>query len=121
MTSWSISGEGVVSVLTSVQPYAESLGTAFQNVGTAVGAAATATASGAMGMALQNYFDYRGSTRIQNINTRIGAAVDGVVKATEAYIAGDLEMAAQSQSAAYALVHPPLPPAVGPGGAAVAV
>ena len=41
------------------------------------------------------------------MNARIGAAASGVVKATEAYVAGDLEMAANAQSASVAAVYPP--------------
>jgi hypothetical protein len=45
------------------------------------------------------------------MNALIGAAATGVVTATEAYVKGDLEMAANAQSASVAAIYPPSLPA----------
>lgn len=113
MTSWSIQPSGVVAVLTDVNTYAEALGEALNSLGPAMEAAVTATQSAAIGEAVQSYFTVEESPRIQGMSTRIGAAASGVVTATEAYVAGDLEMAANAQSASVAAVYPAhLPPGV---------
>ena len=113
MTHWSIQPSGVVSVLTDVNTYATALGEALNGLSPAMEGAVTATNSGAISEAIQSYFTLEEGPRIQGINARIGAAASGVVKATEAYVAGDLEMAANAQAASVAAVHPAhLPPGV---------
>ncbi|MFH8251276.1 DUF6507 family protein [Microbacterium sp. B2969] len=113
MTSWSIQPSGVVAVLTDVNTYATALGEALNGLSPALEGAVVATQSGAISEAIQSYFTLEEGPRIQGMNTRIGAAASGVVTATEAYVAGDLEMAANAQSASVAAVYPPhLPPGV---------
>ncbi|MEZ3161997.1 DUF6507 family protein [Microbacterium sp. BWT-B31] len=113
MTSWSIQPSGVVAVLTDVNTYAVALGEALNGLSPALEGAVVATQSAAISDAVQAYFTQKEGPRIQGMNTRIGAAASGVVKATEAYVAGDLEMAANAQSASVATVYPPdLPPGV---------
>jgi len=113
MTHWSIQPSGVVAVLTDVNTYAVALGEALNGLAPAMEGAVTATQSGAISEAVQAYFTQEEGPRIEGMNTRIGAAASGVVKATEAYVAGDLEMAANAQSASVAAVHPThLPPGV---------
>jgi hypothetical protein len=113
MTHWSIQPAGVVAVLTDVNTYAVALGEALTGLAPAMEGAVTATQSGAISEAVQAYFTQEEGPRIEGMNTRIGAAASGVVKATEAYVAGDLEMAANAQSASVAAVHPThLPPGV---------
>lgn len=103
----------MVTVLTDVNTHAEALGEALNSLGPAMEAAVTATQSPAIGDAVQSYFTVEEGPRIEGMNTRIGAAASGVVTATEAYIAGDLEMAANAQSASVAAVYPAdLPPGV---------
>lgn len=111
MTSWSIQPSGVAGVLTEVNTYAEGLGTALGKVSDALGPAVEATGpSPAIGGALQEYFDLSEGPRIQAMSARIQAAASGVVAATEAYVAGDLEMAASAQRASVVAVHSPIPP-----------
>lgn len=113
MTHWSIQPSGVVAVLTDVNTYATALGEALNGLSPAMEGAVVATQSGAISEAIQSYFTLEEGPRLQGINTRIGAAASGVVKATEAYVAGDLEMAANAQSASVAAVYPThLPPGV---------
>ena len=113
MTHWSIQPSGVVAVLADVNTYAVALGEALDSLAPAMEGAVTATQSGAISEAVQAYFTQEEGPRIEGMNARIGAAASGVVKATEAYVAGDLEMAANAQSASVAAVHPAhLPPGV---------
>jgi len=107
MTHWSIQPSGVVAVLTDVNTYATALGEALNGLSPAMEGAVVATQSGAISEAVQAYFTQEEGPRIQAMNARIGAAASGVVKATEAYVQGDLEMAANAQSASVAAVYPP--------------
>lgn len=113
MTSWSIQPEGVVAVLQNVNTDAEALGEALNGLNPALEGAVVATQSGAISEAVQSYFTVEEGPRIQGMSNRISASASGVVSATEAYIAGDLEMAANAQASAHATVYPPaLPPGV---------
>ncbi|GAA1923526.1 hypothetical protein GCM10009775_14860 [Microbacterium aoyamense] len=107
MTNWSIQPSGVVAVLTDVNTYAEALGTSLAGLGPAMEGAVTATQSGAIAEAIQSYFTIEEGPRIEGMNARISASASGVVTATEAYVTGDLEMAANAQSASVAAVYPP--------------
>lgn len=107
MTNWSIQPSGVVGVLRAIDPHAEALGTALAGLGPAMEAAVMATQSPAISDAVQNYFANLEAPRIEAMNARISASASGVVTATEAYVAGDLEMAANAQSASVAAVLPP--------------
>lgn len=113
MSTWSIRPAGVAEVLKAVNTPAEALGTALESLLPAMEGAVTATYSAAIGDAVQSYLTLADGPRIEGMNARIGAAATGVVTATEAYVAGDLEMAANAQSASVAAIHPPaLPPGV---------
>ncbi|MGP3533808.1 DUF6507 family protein [Microbacterium sp. RD1] len=107
MTSWSIQPSGVVAVLQDVNVDAEALGTALNGLTPALEGGVTATQSAAIADAVQSYFQQLEGPRIQGMSTRIGAAASGVVEATQAYVNGDLEMAANAQTAAHATVFPP--------------
>ena len=110
MTSWRIEPSGVVAVLTDVNVDAEALGTALNSLSPALEGAVTATQSGAISEAVQAYFQQEEAPRIQGMSARIGAAAQGVVSATEAYVTGDMEMASNAQTAAVAAVDPPALP-----------
>lgn len=107
--TWDISASGVVAVLTEVNVPAEALGTSLAGLETAVSGAVTATQSGAISEAIQNYFQLEEGPRITGMNTRIGAAANGVVTATQAYVDGDTTMAQGYQQAAIEQVYPPTP------------
>lgn len=110
MTSWSIEPSGVVAVLHDVNSDAEALGEALNGLSPALEGAVTATQSAAIADAVQSYFTIQEGPRIEGMSARIGAAASGVVTATEAYVAGDLEMAANAQTAAYSAIYPPALP-----------
>ncbi|MET0735632.1 MAG: DUF6507 family protein [Microbacterium sp.] len=107
MTNWSIQPSGVVAVLTDVNTYAEALGESLASLGPAMEGAVTAAYSAAIADAVQSYFTQEEGPRIEGMNARISAAASGVVTATEAYVNGDLEMAANAQAASVAAIHPP--------------
>ncbi|MEZ3162014.1 DUF6507 family protein [Microbacterium sp. BWT-B31] len=107
MTGWSIDPTGVAGVLTEVNTYATALGESLTGLGPALEGAVTAAQSAAIAEAIQAYFEQEEGPRIQGMNARISAAASGAVTATQAYIAGDLEMAANAQSAAVAAISPP--------------
>ena len=62
--------------------------------------------SGAISEAVQAYSQQE-EPRIQGMSDRIVAATQGVANATEAYVAGDTEMALNAQTAAVSAVYPP--------------
>ncbi|MBD3942206.1 hypothetical protein IF188_10915 [Microbacterium sp. NEAU-LLC] len=109
MTSWSIDPTGVARVLTDVSPYSEALGASLNSLSGVISAAVNATQSPAISEAVSGYFEVLEGPRIQSMSTRIQSAVGGVLSATEAYIQGDLEMAATQQQANIAAVYPSMP------------
>lgn len=109
MTAWSIDPTGVARVLTDVNPYSEALGTSLEGLTTAVTGAVTATQSPAISDAISAYFETLEGPRIQAMSTRIQSSAGGVLSATEAYLQGDLEMAATHQQAGVAAVYPSPP------------
>jgi isopentenyl diphosphate isomerase/L-lactate dehydrogenase-like FMN-dependent dehydrogenase len=106
MTSWSVQPSGVVAVLKDVDTSSTGLGEALNALSPALQAAVTATQSPAISDAVQAYFEQEEAPRIQAMSARIAAAASGVVTATEAYVNGDLQMAANAQSASVAAVYP---------------
>lgn len=106
MSGWSIDPTGVAGVLKDVSTHAEALGDTLKGLQDAVTAAVTATASGAVGEAMQGYFGMEGP-RIEGMNTRITASCNGVVNAAQAYVKGDEEMAARAQQESINTVYPP--------------
>lgn len=109
MSSWDISASGVVAVLEDVNVPAEALGESLTGLTDTVAAAVAATQSAAISEAIQAYFETEEGPRISGMSTRIGAATNGVVNATTAYVEGDQEMAAAHQQAAINQVYPPEP------------
>ncbi|GAA3638913.1 hypothetical protein GCM10022200_22870 [Microbacterium awajiense] len=113
MSRWSIDPTGVAGVLEDVNVPATALGEALNTLVPALQAGVTATSSAAISQAVQEYFEGEEGPRIEAMSERIAAASSGVVAATQAYVAGDLEMAATAQSASIdAFRTAPLPPGV---------
>ncbi|MEZ3162254.1 DUF6507 family protein [Microbacterium sp. BWT-B31] len=110
MTGWRIDPTGVKDVLTKVNKHAKALGKSLTSLGPALEGGVTAAQSPAIAEAIQAYFEQEEGPRIQGMNARISAAASGAVAATQAYIASDLEMAANAQSSAVAAISPPQPP-----------
>lgn len=101
MTSWQIEPQGVLAVLTSVQGASTELGAAFQGIATAqtelnsgVGEILSSAAAAAIGLIESQQGTLAG------IVSRIEACGLGAGAAASAYVAGDEEMAARTQTAA---------------------
>lgn len=117
MTSWSIQPDGVRTVLVSVQGDAENLGTAFGGIVGAqdelnAGSGATGAANAAancqvaadailapVAVAVMDLINSQ-EALVTAISARIQACGLGAGEATMAYLRGDEEMAASTQSAA---------------------
>ena len=110
MTSYRIDPAGVEQVLRSTQTEAGEFETILEPLGGWVDFAATGTGnSGAIVPALQSFFEVQ-SRGLQAMGTRIGAALQGAVQATTAYVEGDLEMVQTYQSNAAVLAAGPTAP-----------
>ncbi|WP_111719447.1 DUF6507 family protein [Homoserinimonas sp. OAct 916] len=106
MAGWKIQPQGVLDVLTSVNTKAEAMGAALEPLSDAMTAAVTATNSPAIGDAVQGYFSEVASPQLEGVSARISASITGASGATEAYVQGDLEMAATAQREQIILVSP---------------
>jgi len=110
MSRYRIDPGGVEKVLKATQTEAGEFGTILEPLQGWVEFAATGTGGSAIVPALQSFFQVQ-SEGLTAIGTRISAALTGAVKATNAYIAGDLEMVQTYQAnAAAAAVAVPAPP-----------
>ena len=101
MTSWQIEPQGVLAVLTSVQGESTELGTAFTGIiaaqtetNSGVGAILSSAAAAAIGLIESQ------QGVVVGIVSRIEACGLGAGAAATAYVAGDEEMAARTQTAA---------------------
>lgn len=100
MSGWKITPEGVESVLLKVGTVAGTLSTAANGLPASAESALAGTAQcPIIGDALMGFFEHHGPT-LQAIGDRINSSVTGAVGATEAYLLGDEEMAAEQQAAA---------------------
>ena len=107
MSRYDIDPAGVERVLRSTQSEAGEFETILEPLQGWVEFAATGTGnSGAIVPALQSFFQVQ-STGLEAMGRRIGAAIQGTVDATKAYVEGDLEMVQTYQSNASALAQWP--------------
>lgn len=108
MSSYRINPAGVDSVLKTTQSDAEKFGTILTPLSGAVESAAGGTGnSGAICPALQSFFENQ-SKHLDAINRRVSASLNGALKATQAYIDGDIEMVGEYQREAVAASMPPV-------------
>ena len=109
MTGYRLDPNGVETVLNATKSEAEKFGTILSPLQGWVEFAATGTGgSGAIVPALQSFFENQ-SDGLEEIGTRIGAAITGAYQATKAYVDGDLEMVQTYQQNAVIAADPPLP------------
>ena len=101
MTSWQIEPQGVLAVLTNVQGASTELGVAFNGITAAqtemnggVGGILSSAAAAAIGLIESQ------QGALTGIVSRIEACGLGAGAAATAYVAGDEEMAARTQTAA---------------------
>ncbi|MGX2995047.1 DUF6507 family protein [Streptomyces sp. JNUCC 64] len=106
MTGWDISPLGVKGVLEKTGTAAEGLAKVGTTLQTAVPAAATAAGGlsaggegegqGLVAVALSQFVTAH-TERLQKIGARASASLNGAADATNAYVTGDLEQAANAQ------------------------
>ncbi|MCZ4507867.1 DUF6507 family protein [Streptomyces sp. ActVer] len=122
MTRWDITPSGVGVVVSHVgdvmgvldeivQAYSGDLEGAATSAGTLAPGGASGEGEGQTGLvaaALAEFIEGTAS-ELQFIGVRMGKSVTGVVEATTAYQSGDLEMAAEVQQRAAAVVEPDMP------------
>lgn len=111
MTRWDIDPVGVRSVLSNTEAVAQEFDGQMQTLNTGIEGAATQSSSEIVASALAGFAE-SASADISFVFTRTSACMSGAAQATNAYIDGDLEMAANAQASANAA---PDPRAVMPG------
>ncbi|NMR21745.1 DUF6507 family protein [Cellulomonas fimi] len=100
MSRWSITPEGVESVLTKVGTVAQTLSGAAEGLPASAESALAATGDNPIiGDALLGFFTHHRPT-LESIGNRVNASVGGAAAATQWYLRGDETMAAQQQAAA---------------------
>lgn len=101
MPSWDIDPAGVQGVLQRTQEVALGFEREFTAYQTAMQGAAENSASEIVALALVGFAEAK-MPKLQFLVDRTGAALTGAASATNAYIQGDLEMAATAQASATA-------------------
>jgi hypothetical protein len=96
-SAWSIDPVGVVAVLTSVKDKATLLGDALSSLEGDLTSAVQGSQSQAIADAVQAWMGTE-APGLEGVSTRITAAVTGASEATNAYVQGDLDMAADAQA-----------------------
>ena len=105
MGSWDIQPSGVRSVLARTEAVAAEFEGQMTSLNTGMEGAAGECSSGIVASALAG-FAQSAAGNINFVFTRTGACMTGAAGATNAYLAGDTEMAANSQAAATAAPDP---------------
>lgn len=105
MSRWNIQPAGVRSVLASTEGVAAEFEGQAKSLNAALGGAAAESSSGIVAAALDGFARSVGGS-ITFVFTRTGASLGAAAHATNAYVAGDLEMAANAQTAATAAPDP---------------
>ena len=101
MSTWDIDPAGVQGVLTRADDAASGFDAALTSMSGGMEGAATAADSQPVGAALSAFAESVG-TDVEFVFRRTQAAVTGCVGAVNAYVAGDLQMAANAQASAAA-------------------
>lgn len=114
MSAWDISPDGVRGVLTRTQGVATEFEGQMNSLNTAAQGAGSQCSSGIVGEAIAGFFD-SAKSNIEFVFTRTGACLNAAAQATNAYIDGDLQMAANAQAAATAAPDPTAVMPRGPG------
>jgi hypothetical protein len=112
MTRWDVDPVGVRTVLQNTETVAKEFEGQITTLNTGMEGAATQSSSEIVTSALGGYLE-SATADIAFVFTRTGACMGGAAQATNAYLDGDLEMAANAQASASAA---PDPTASMPGG-----
>ncbi|ALG06470.1 DUF6507 family protein [Kibdelosporangium phytohabitans] len=105
MSRWDIRPAGVQGVLAGVQGVAEGFDDHLRTLNTAMEGAGAQASSGIIGQALMGFADSQRG-KIEFVFARTGAAMSGAANATQAYVRGDTEMAANAQASATSAPDP---------------
>jgi len=114
VSAWDISPGGVRDVLTRTQGVATEFDSQMKSLNSALQGAGTQCSSGIVGEAIAGFFE-SAKSNIQFVFTRTGACLNAAAQATNAYLQGDLEMAANAQVSATAAPDPTAVMPRGPG------
>jgi Family of unknown function (DUF6507) len=105
MTKWDIDPVGVRSVLISTENVAKEFDGQMTTLNSGLEGAATQSSSDIVASALSGFAESAGAN-LNFVFTRTGACLGGAAQATNCYVNGDLEMAANAQSSAAAAPNP---------------
>lgn len=108
MSAWDIEPSGVQGVVGRTEAVARSFEGQMTQLENALSGAAAQSSSGIVGEALSGFAEAN-KNQIQFVFTRTGACLNAAVRATNAYVDGDLTMAANAQRSA-ATAPQPQPP-----------
>lgn len=108
MAAWDIDPGGVAGVIAATQGIAREFETQAATLSAAIDGAGGECGSGLVAGALSELAAAQ-SVQVEGVYARTGACLTGAVNATNAYIDGDLQMAANAQAAATAAPVPDMP------------
>ncbi|MFN2494734.1 MAG: DUF6507 family protein, partial [Pseudonocardiaceae bacterium] len=106
MSRWDISPSGVRGVLSRTETVAQEFEGQMTRLRTALEGAVGQSSSEIVASAVGGFMERSATPAIQFVFTRTGACLSGAAQATNHYLAGDLEMAANAQAAASAAPDP---------------
>lgn len=105
MPVWDVSPAGVQAVLNRVQEVASAFEQPIDRSDVAMQDAAPHSSSGVVAQALQSFAESVGRD-IRSVVTQTGAAMTGCAEAVNAYVVGDLEMAATARQSEAGMPRP---------------
>lgn len=105
MTSWDVSPDGVRTVLGRTETVAGEFETQMADLNAALSGAASQSSSEIVAEAIAGYAE-SATASLQFVFERTGACMTAAANATNAYVEGDLEMAATAQESATAAPDP---------------
>lgn len=106
MSGWQLEPAGIGKILTVTGSHVEAIGGALSTVATDVGEplATGAGFDGVVVQALAGFFEEQSAARLGPLLSRYNAALEATAGATNAFLAGDEQMAASTVAAAGAAV-----------------
>lgn len=99
MSQWDIDPSGVKSVLQRTETTASAFEEQIRSLNTALEQAGTESTSRIVAKAISDFMQAQ-ATHMTFVFTRTSAALQGAANATQAYLDGDLQMAANAQQSA---------------------
>ena len=103
MSRWDIQPAGVRGVLGQARAAAEEFENQMTTMNAALQGAAEQSSSNIVAEAISGYLTRSATPQIQAVFTRTEACLNGAAQAVNAYLHGDLQMAANAQASATAV------------------